>query len=135
MLRRALTASILLLPLLGACHRTPPDQQPTVTDGVTTPPAPKAASISCSIAGSAFDTGCTVEKIDTENGVALMIHRPDGGFRRLLVTGDGRGVVTADGSDQAIVSVIDPGTIQVSVGGDRYRLPATVRGQPLPMPK
>ena len=62
----------------------------------------------------------------------LVIHHPDGGFRRLLVTTDGRGVVTADGSDQASVAVIDPGTIEVAVGDDRYRLPATVKGQPLP---
>ena len=30
------------------------------------------------------------------------------------------------------VAVIDPGTIEVAVGDDRYHLPATVKGQKLP---
>ena len=52
-----------------------------------------------------------------------------GGFRRLQVATDGRGVIAADGADVASVKVVSPGSIEVAVGDDRYRLPATVKGQ------
>ena len=57
----------------------------------------------------------------------LTIRHPDGGFRRLRITADGRGVIAADGAEPARVSVIGPADIEVAVGGDRYRLPATVK--------
>jgi hypothetical protein len=56
----------------------------------------------------------------------LTLHNPDGGFHRLLVTKDGRGVVAADGAEPAIVRVVGEREIEVAIGGDRYRLPATV---------
>jgi hypothetical protein len=41
-------------------------------------------------------------------------------------------VTAADGSEQATVSVVGPGMIEVAIGDDRYHLPATVKGQALP---
>ena len=73
-----------------------------------------------------------MERSTTQEGLVLVLHHPDGGFRRLLVTTDGRGVVAADGSEQASVAVVGPGMIEVAIGEDRYRLPATVKGQALP---
>jgi hypothetical protein len=91
-----------------------------------------APEIPCALGGSAdFRKDCQVERTVSAEGLALVLHHPDGGFRRLLVATDGRGVVTADGADQATVSVVDAGTIEVTVGDDRYRLPATVKGQDL----
>ena len=95
--------------------------------------APHGATIPCALGGSSsFRDDCTVERITAPGGLTLVLHHADGGFRRLLVTTDGRGVVTADGAQEAAVSVVDPATIEVAVGEDRYRLPATIKGQPLP---
>ncbi|HEU4958786.1 MAG TPA: hypothetical protein VFT56_00115 [Sphingomonas sp.] len=59
----------------------------------------------------------------------LVVRNPDGGFHRLQVTHDGRGVIAADGAESAKVTIVEAGTIEVAIGGDRYRLPAVVKGQ------
>jgi len=124
MMRLPLSALLLTLALAG-CHKRASD---AMADA-----AAHGAVVPCALAGAkAFKPECAVERTAAGDGLMLVMHHPDGGFRRLLVTTDGRGVVTADGSDQASVAVIDPGTIEVTVGEDRYRLPATVKGQPLP---
>ena len=41
---------------------------------------------------------------------------------------DGRGLVSADGSEPAKVTVVGDGLIEVAVAGDRYRLPANTGG-------
>jgi len=125
MIRRPLFA--LLVPLaLAACHKRPGDVIATAAE--------RGAVVPCALGGAkAFKPDCAVERTVAGNdGLMLVMHHPDGGFRRLLVTTDGRGVVTADGSEEAHVAVIDPGTIEVTVGDDRYHLPATVKGRPLP---
>ncbi|TPG21580.1 hypothetical protein EAH87_03665 [Sphingomonas koreensis] len=76
---------------------------------------------------SDFARTCTVDRIDGAEGLTLVVHNPDGGFHRLLVTKDGRGVVSADGAEQAKVTIVAAGQIEVAIGGDRYRLPATVK--------
>ena len=84
--------------------------------------------IECRIGASAsFERHCTLEQADEERGRTLTIRKPDGGFRRLLVTRDGRGVVAADGAEPAIVTIVDDGRIDVAIGGDNFRLPATIR--------
>lgn len=87
--------------------------------------------IVCARAGSNdFARTCTVDRADSEAGLMLTLRHPDGAFRRLLVTRDGRGVVAADGAEKAVVKVIGTGEIEVTLGGDRYRLPATVKSKP-----
>ena len=84
--------------------------------------------INCRIgAATSFARVCTIERVQGQAGTILIIRKPDGGFRRLLVTTDGRGVVAADGAEPARVTVTGDGRIDVSVGGDHFRLPATVR--------
>ena len=73
-----------------------------------------------------FDRFCTVEADETEEGRVLTVRKPDGGFRRLLVVDDGRGVVAADGAEEAEVTIVDDDRIEVDIGGDTFRLPATV---------
>jgi len=75
-----------------------------------------------------FKRVCNVDRESTDKGLVLTIRHPDGGFHRLLVTKDGRGVVAADGAEQAIVTIVGASDIQVALGADRYRLPATVKG-------
>jgi len=80
--------------------------------------------IACRPEGAAdFANACLLER----TGETLTLRKPDGGFRRLIVTTDGRGVAAADGAEPAQVRVIGEGRIEVTIGGDAFRLPATVR--------
>lgn len=85
--------------------------------------------IACRPTGATdFERVCAVDRMTGAEGLVLTVHHPDGAFRRLLVARDGRGVVAADGAEQAIVTPIGDREIEVALGGDRYRLPATVKG-------
>ena len=79
--------------------------------------------IPCARGGGELQRTCTVEQVRDAQGLILTVRHPDGGFRRLRVTGDGRGVIAADGAEAAKVTVIGPADIEVAVAGDRYRLP------------
>lgn len=84
--------------------------------------------VNCALAGAqAFQRVCTVDREDSARGLLLTVRHPDGGFHRLLVTKDGRGVVAADGAEPAQVAIVDQGEIEVAIGQDIYRLPATVK--------
>jgi hypothetical protein len=90
-------------------------------------------TIICAHNGSSdFARVCTVEREQGADGLILTVRHPDGAFHRLLVTKDGRGVVAADGAEKAVVTILDKDSIQVALGGDSYRLPATVHGQTQP---
>lgn len=104
---KRLAALLLLVPACGG----PP--QARVDDRVE-----------CALGGAArFERVCTVER----SGETLTLRAPSGGFRRLAVTADGRGVVAADGAEAAEVILVGPDRIEVAIGGDRYRLPSRVR--------
>jgi hypothetical protein len=118
-----LAAALLTLPL-AACDKDATSSSHGAVSG------DGGATIPCALGGSeAFKPDCTVERTAVADGIVLTLHHPDGGFRRLQVATDGRGVITADGADAASVKVVSPGSIEVTVGEDRYRLPATVKGQ------
>jgi hypothetical protein len=83
--------------------------------------------IECATGGDdGFERVCTLERQSGAEGIILVLRAPDGGFRRLRVTSDGQGVVVADGAEPAVVTPLGPELIEVSIGRDRYRLPATV---------
>jgi hypothetical protein len=85
--------------------------------------------LACAVSGATeFARVCELERSDTEKGMLLTVRHPDGGFRRLLVVKDGRGVIAADGAEQAVVTPIGPKEIEVALAGNRYRIPATVKG-------
>jgi hypothetical protein len=115
--------------LLSACGDASND-----TDDVLAASASKAdesGRISCSVDGAAsFERLCAMERLTGPEGTTLTVRHPSGAFRRLLVTSDGRGVIAADGADTATVSVIADNRIEVKIAGDRYQLPATVKGSP-----
>ena len=90
-------------------------------------PLPAGSVIDCALAGSTeFTPDCTMERANRDGKELLIVRHPDGGFHRLLVTHDGRGVVAADGAESARVTPIGTTEIEVAIGGSRYRLPATV---------
>jgi len=74
-----------------------------------------------------FTVQCDAERVQNGDRRELVLRHPDGGFRRFEIVTDGRGLVAADGSEEALVTPLTDGRIEISVGGDRYRLPATVR--------
>ena len=82
------------------------------------PPAePKAEAIACAIDGAAdFADLCTVER----NGVQVIVHHPDGGFRQLEITSNGA-ITALDGADAAQSVAIANGMVEVQLKGDRYR--------------
>ena len=76
--------------------------------------------VDCAPAGAGdFQRDCTIERLQGAEGTILTVRHPDGGFRRLLVT--------ADGVEQAVVTPLGTGMIEVAIGNNRYRLPATVK--------
>lgn len=120
---------LLLLPLLSACGEQETNTQ--VLARVEADQAVEAADdgrINCAPGGAeAFARVCTLDREEGERGLILTARHPDGGFRRMLVTRDGRGVIAADGAEPAMVTIVGPDEIEVALGRDHYRLPATVR--------
>ncbi|MGN6278223.1 MAG: hypothetical protein ACTHM8_05825 [Sphingomonas sp.] len=113
-------SSALVLTLLFAACGSPHKSAEAGSNG----------EIDCAPNGASdFKRACTLDRISGDDGLALVVHNPDGGFHRLLVTKDGRGVIAADGAETATVTITGPGAIEVAIGGDRYRLPATIKGQ------
>ncbi len=85
--------------------------------------------IACAVSGATeFALVCQLEQAQGEGGLILTVRHPDGGFRRLQVVTDGRGVIAADGADRAVVKISGPKEIEVALAGDRYRLPASAQG-------
>jgi hypothetical protein len=88
--------------------------------------------IACQPVGAeTLEPVCEVERSMSDKGLILTIRHPDASFRRLLVTRDGRGVIAADGAEQAKVRVADTigegSEIEVTLAGNRYILPATIK--------
>jgi hypothetical protein len=111
------TSSILALMLLAGCEREPAS---------ASAPEPGQDAIECAVDGSpAFAPTCTVERVRGEQGLQLVVRHPGGSFRRFDVLSDGRGLATADGAQAGTVALREGG-IEVTVGSDRYRFPATV---------
>lgn len=82
---------------------------------------PSGTAIACALAGAAtFDAECVFERV----GQDVIVHHPDGSFRRFRLDPDGGGLVAADGADDA-AQQIEGEWLILSVGGDRYRLPFT----------
>lgn len=67
-----------------------------------------------------------VERVGTGKAAQLVVHHPDGGFRRLVVGTDGEGFMSADGADAA-TSTSAQGAIEVTIGQDRYRIPSSLQ--------
>ena len=92
-------------------------------------PDDEGRRIPCARGEAELEPVCTVERVASPEGTTLVLRDPSGGFRRLEIAGDGRGVAAADGAEPAKVTIVGDKEIEVALGGDRYRLPATVQGQ------
>ena len=74
-----------------------------------------------------FAPVCTLRQSTEDKRQILTLSSPSGGFRRLLVTDDGHGVVVADGAVAAFVRPIGPNMIEVAIENDHYHIPAKVK--------
>lgn len=124
-----ISSAVLLILSLAACQNQPAGNRTALADIEANASAEAAddGRIVCAPQGStAFSRQCTLDRTMTAQGLVLTVHRPDGGFHRLLVK-RGYGVVAIDGAEQAKVMIVGANEIEVTIGGDRYRLPATVK--------
>ena len=121
----------VLIGTLSACgggQETPSKSGLEQVEAESRVKAAENGAIDCAVGGSTdFKRTCQVEREIASGELVLTIRHEDGGFRRLRVLKDGRGVVAADGAEPAVVHALGANAIEVTVGGDRYRLPATVK--------
>jgi hypothetical protein len=83
--------------------------------------------IPCAVDGAAaLAKMCTYETANGEQGLTIIVRHAEGGFRRFLVTNDGN-VLAADGAGQAGFTMVGADHIEVTLDGDRYQLPATIK--------
>lgn len=83
--------------------------------------------IACAVGGSAqLANVCSVERTAKGGKLALVVHHPDGAFRRFDVMTDGTGLAVSDGADAA-QSKLQNGKLDVTVGADRYVFPVTTK--------
>ncbi|PZQ20866.1 MAG: hypothetical protein DI569_14035 [Sphingopyxis macrogoltabida] len=115
--------------LLSGCNRAPDNGTLAEAEARGGREAAASGRIACALEGAKlFDRTCTVEEMNGPDGTVLVVGKQDVGYRRLQITTDGRGLVTADGAEPATVTIIEDGLIEVKVGPDRYRLPANTAG-------
>jgi hypothetical protein len=124
-----ISSALLLALALTACGERNTDNETLVNvEAQQRAAADDDGLIECAAKGvAAFTRSCTVDRTESDQGLVLTLRHKDGAFHRLLVTKDGRGVIAADGAEKAVVTVLDAGRIEVTLAGDRYRLPATVK--------
>ncbi|MFN3863127.1 MAG: hypothetical protein ACK4RT_02480 [Erythrobacter sp.] len=78
--------------------------------------------IACAIgAGADFSPVCTLEKV--AGTAQIVLHHPDGGFRRLTRDPQTGALVTRDGAEPLVDEVRAQDAVQFAIGADRYRIP------------
>jgi len=124
-----LGGALLMTVALAACNRAPDNSELADAEARGSREAAEDGRIECALEGSKlFDRTCTVEEMSGEGGTILVVGRGNVGYRRLQITTDGRGVVSADGAEPAKVSIVGNNMIEVAIANDRYRLPANTGG-------
>ena len=121
----------MLLPLLlvAGCGEAQKSDTPVAGNARAASDAASDGRVACALGDEkAYDRSCTIEEMTSADGDVLVVGRNDVGYRRLLITTDGRGLVSADGAEPAKVTIVGDGLIEVAVAGDRYRLPANTGG-------
>lgn len=114
--------------LLTACENRPDNTVLAEAEQRAADQAGDDGKVECAINGdSNFTRDCVTERLSGEGGVTMIIRHPDGGFRRFNILTDGHGLEAADGFDKAQVSIVEDGKILVSVGPDKYMLPAQIK--------
>lgn len=91
--------------------------------------APEGVTVECAIgAGVQLEAACTAEQVLKGNRVEIVIHHPDGGFRRFEVLPDGAGVAVADGAEILSQEMKGP-VLEVVMDNARYLIPVDQGGE------
>ena len=112
-------SSLALLAALAACSsKTPASGQPEVSAEAA------AASVPCALAGAkTFTAECPIERSVADGKPLVVVHHPDGGFRRLIVLEGGKSYAAADGAEAAEIEA-NGAEVEVTIGDDHYLMPA-----------
>ena len=93
-------------------------------------PVPAGDTVACAIGtGADFAAVCTLERIAGTS--QIIIHHPDGGFRRLSYDPAAGTLAPLDGADPVVLEG-GQGVLQFAVGPDRYRIPREPANAPTP---
>ena len=126
---KKLGGALAALIALAGCDRTPDNGELAEAEARGSKAAAESGRIECALEGAKlFDRTCTVEEMSGEGRAILVVGRSNVGYRRLQITTDGRGVVSADGAEPAKVNIVGNNMIEVAIANDRYRLPANTGG-------
>lgn len=96
------------------------DEEPVAAPGET---------VDCAI-GQVKDLGpnCTLERVSTGE---IVIHHPDGGFRRILRDATTGALAPRDGVDPLVPGAAGEGTVSFAIGPDRYAIPQAMLDGPV----
>ena len=130
-----LFAALMSGAILGGCSNKdntaiPESDNPIVQSKPAAEPEPAIddGKVLCALNGVTNLTAvCTHTVIEAAGSTQLLLEGPEGDFRRFTILKDGRGLETSDGAEPASISLLDGGKIEVSVGQDKYVLPAKVK--------
>lgn len=112
-----ISSTLAALVLLAAC-------------GAPESPPPSGTDIECAIGtGAAFAPVCKLERIAGTQ--QIIIHHPDGGFRRVTFDPATGALSPLDGADPLVLEKGE-GVIQFAIGSDRYRIPREPPATPAP---
>jgi hypothetical protein len=113
-----ISSALGLFVLLAACG------------GAESPPPPGDA-VDCAIgAGAEFSPVCTLERVAGTQEVVL--HHPDGGFRRLIRDPETGALAPLDGAEPLASTADDTQALQFAIGQDRYHIRRTLLEPPAP---
>lgn len=102
-----ISSALVLLPLLAGCAEESPP--------------PPGDVVECAIgAGAELSPVCTLEQV--AGSAELVLHHPDGGFRRLTRDPATGMLAPLDGADPLVPEPGDSEVEQFAVGADRYRI-------------
>lgn len=97
--------------------------------GAESPPPP-GDDTECAIGtGAAFASVCKLERV--AGAQQIIIHHPDGGFRRLTFDPSTGTLAPLDGAEPVVLEQ-GQGVIQFAIGSDRYRIPREPLATPTP---
>lgn len=93
-------------------------------------PVPEGDKVACAIGVDAdFAEVCTLERV--AGSTQIVIHHPDGAFRRVSLDPATGALIPLDGAEPLVIEE-DAGMLQFAIGSDRYRIPRDASATPAP---
>jgi hypothetical protein len=98
--------------------------------GAASPPPP-GEEVECAIgAGAELSPVCKLEIV--AGGQDIVLHHPDGGFRRLTWNPATGALAPGDGAEPLVPGANAGERVQFAIGADRYRIPRALLAPPSP---